>query len=75
MAKKFKDKYGVPDALPIILDVYPQNQFDETFGIWPDNMVAFKNGKFIFRGVICLDGSRQKSHSQQLLELLATFKY
>jgi hypothetical protein len=50
MAQVFKEKYSVPEDLEILLDVFPQNQFDETFGIWPDNMVAFKGRTLIFRG-------------------------
>ena len=49
--------------------------FDETFGIWPDNMVVFKDCKFIWRGVVNLDGSRDKYHSKSLEDQLDKFKY
>jgi len=43
MAKLFKDKYNITS--PVLADVYPQNKFDESFGLWPDNMVAFQGKK------------------------------
>lgn len=63
MAKILKDKYCVPDNLEIFQDIYPKNEFDESFGIWPDNMVAFSGKKLIYRGIINLDGSRENNHS------------
>lgn len=71
----FKDKYNLPDEFPILQDVYPNNLLDETFGMWPDNMVALKDGKLIYRGVIKLDGSRDRSHSKYLEEHMDRFKY
>lgn len=40
MATLMKEKYDWTDC-PILLDVYPGNKFDLTFGIWPDSAVAF----------------------------------
>ncbi|CAD8092622.1 unnamed protein product [Paramecium primaurelia] len=75
MAKKLKEQYQIPDDFEIYLDIFPQNLFDETFGIWPDNMVIFKECKFIWRGIVNLDGSRDKYHSKLLEDNLQKLKY
>ena len=71
----FKEKYDIPDEFPVLQDVYPNNLLDETFGIWPDNMIAFKDSKLVYRGVIRLDGSRDRSHSKYLEENINKYKY
>lgn len=55
--------------------MYPNNLFDETFGIWPDNMIVFKECKFFWRGTVNLDGSRENSHSKVLEKHLDKLKY
>jgi len=55
--------------------VYPHNLFDENFGIWPDNMIVCKEGKFIWRGIINLDGSRNGNHTRSFKESIGKFKY
>jgi len=65
MAKLFETEFDIVEC-PILLDIMPNDKFDVTFGMWPDNMVAFKNGEFIFRGCIFLDGSRPVPHTIQL---------
>ncbi|CAD8087211.1 unnamed protein product [Paramecium primaurelia] len=75
MAQILKTKYNIPDEFPIYQDIYPQNLFDESFGIWPDNLCVFKDGKLIYRGIINLDGTRKESHSKELEEWLDNFKY
>ena len=66
MARILIEKFKIPQEIEVLLDVYPANHFDESFGIWPDNMVAFDGRKLIFRGIINLDGGRDNHHSKEL---------
>lgn len=47
-----KEQYEWNDC-PILQDVYPENKFDHTFGIWPDSAVNnSKNIKIFDLGCI-----------------------
>lgn len=70
----FVDKFEIPDSFEILVDVFPENLFDETFGIWPDNTIVFKDGKFVMRGVINLDGSRNGQHTLDVEKLMESWK-
>jgi hypothetical protein len=35
MANEFKNKYDWHQS-KILIDIYPNNEFDEYFGIWPE---------------------------------------
>lgn len=63
MALLLKEKYQIPDEFGVYQDIYPENLFDESFGIWPDNLCVFKDSKLVFRGIINLDGTRNGSHT------------
>lgn len=75
MAILFKEHYQIPEELLVLQDVYPLNLFDESFGIWPDNLVVFKNSQLVLRGIMNLDGTRDYNHTQDLINNLQSLRY
>ncbi|CAD8101592.1 unnamed protein product [Paramecium primaurelia] len=75
MAKMLQEQFHIPKDLDVYQDQFPDNLFDESFGIWPFNMVVFKECKFIWRGILNLEGLKEKYHSKQLENHLQNLKY
>ena len=40
------------------MDSFPANEMQSTYGVWPDNLLAFDSQRLLFRGTFLARGAR-----------------
>jgi Iodothyronine deiodinase len=63
MAETMASEFGIERSM-IFLDIFPENKFDVSFGAWPDRMIVLEKGRFVFRGLVNYDGSKNQKKTK-----------
>lgn len=67
MGRKFLNKYNI--EIPMVCDNM-DNEFNKTFGIWPDRAILIFQGKMAWFSVLEEGGARHNTWTEQIEELL-----